>query len=168
METIEDFDKWLSEYTPPEVTYVAVFDPSTGKVQSVGPDYAFPNQVNQVPIDRELAQSIISAEIQIEKCLIDINSGKLEIEEIQTLNKLDDVLHRISSVGYTDITDPDVYLTYGKKDKTLKFLLTLYDFIMCFSHISELYFSILKYKLYLSVTISVPLLPLYNIFCKFV
>ena len=74
METIEDFDKWLAEYKPPAVTYVAVFDPSTGKVQSVGPDYAFPDQVNQVPIDSELAQSIISAEIQIEKCLIDINS----------------------------------------------------------------------------------------------
>jgi len=124
METIEDFDKWLAEYKPPEVTYVAVFDPSTGKVQSVGPDYAFPDQVNQVPIDPELAQSIISAQIQIEKCLIDVNSGKIEIAEIQTLNKLDDVLHRIISVGYTDMTDPDVYLTYSKKDKTLKIQLS--------------------------------------------
>ena len=124
METIEDFDKWLAEYKPPETTYVAVFDPLTGKVQSVGPDYAFADQVNQVPIDRELAQSIISAEIQIEKCLIDINSGKLEIAEIKTLIKLDDVLHRIVSSEYTDVTHPDIFLTYTSKTKTLKIQLS--------------------------------------------
>ena len=124
METIEDFDKWLAEYKPPEVTYVAVFDPLTGKVQSVGPEYAFPDQVNQVPIDRELAQGIISAEIQIEKCLIDINSGKLEIAEIKTLIKLDDVLHRIVSSEYTDVMHPDIFLTYTSKTKTLKIQLS--------------------------------------------
>jgi hypothetical protein len=124
METIEDFDKWLAEYKPPEIIYVAVFDPSTGKVQSVGPDYAFTDQVNKVLIDRELAQSIISAEIQIEKCLIDINSGKLEIAEIKTLIKLDDVLHRIVSSEYTNVTQPDIFLTYTSKTKTLKIQLS--------------------------------------------
>jgi hypothetical protein len=124
METIEDFDKWLAEYKSPEVTYVAVFDPLTGKVQSVGPDYAFPDQNNQMPIDRDLALSIISAEIQIEKCLIDINSGKLEIAEIKTLMKLDDVLHRIVSSEYTNVTQPDIFLTYTSKTKTLKIQLS--------------------------------------------
>jgi hypothetical protein len=124
METIEDFDNWLAEYKLPEVIYVAVFDPSTGKVQSVGPDYAFPDQVNLVPIDSELAQSIISAEIQIEKCLIDINSGKLEIAEIKTLIKLDDMLHRIISSSYTTASHPAVFLTYTKKTKILKIQLS--------------------------------------------
>jgi hypothetical protein len=124
METIEDFDNWLAEYKLPEVTYVAVFEPSTGKVQSVGPDYAFPDQVNLVPIDRELAHSIISAEIQIEKCLIDINSGKLEIAEIKTLIKLDDMLHRIISLSYTTASHPAIFLTYTKKTKILKIQLS--------------------------------------------
>lgn len=124
METIEDFDKWLAEYKPPQYDYVAVFDPDSGAVLSVGPEFAFLDQKHKVTIDKNLAQSIIAAEIQIHNCMIDITSGQLEIAEIQTLNKLDDVLHRIISTGYTDMTDPDVYLTYTKKDKILKIQLS--------------------------------------------
>lgn len=124
METIEDFDKWLAEYIPPPVNYVAVFDPLTGKVQSVGPDYAFQDQEYLVPIDSDLAKSIISAEIQIEKCLIDINSGNLEIAEMRSLTKLDDVLHRIIDTKYALIKTPDLYLTYTAKTKTLKIQLS--------------------------------------------
>ena len=124
METIEDFDKWLAEYKPPHYDYVAVFNPISGAVVSVGPEFAFKDEQNKVIIDKNLAQSIIAAEIQIHNCMIDITSGELKIAEIQTLNKLDDVLHRIISVGYTDMTDPDVYLTYSKKDKTLKIQLS--------------------------------------------
>lgn len=124
METIEDFDKWLAEYKPPIVKYVAVFNPTTGKVISVGPDFTFQNEEHKIYIDKELAQSIIDAEIQIEKCMIDINSGSLEIAELKTLIKLDDVLHRIISLEYTEAEKYDVYLTYSKKNKTLKIQLS--------------------------------------------
>lgn len=124
METIEDFDKWLAEYKPPPTKYVAVFNSITGKVTSVGPDFAFQNEEHKVYIDSELAEGIIQAEIQIEKCMIDINSGNLEIAELKTLVKLDDVLHRIISLEYTNIEKPDVYLTYNKKNKTLKIQLS--------------------------------------------
>lgn len=124
IETIEDFDKWLAEYKPPPTKYVAVFNPSTGKVISVGPDFAFQNEEHKVYIESNLAISIIEAEIQIEKCMIDINSGELEIAEIKTLAKLDDVLHRIISTEYSDIEKPDIYLTHNKKSKTLKIQLS--------------------------------------------
>jgi hypothetical protein len=124
METIEDFDKWLAEYKPPTINYIAVFDPSTGKVISVGPDFAFPNEKNKVDIDKDIAQSIICAEIPIEKCMIDISSGSLEIAELKTLVKLDDVLHRIISTEFSNLETPDVYLTFNKKSKTLKIQLS--------------------------------------------
>ena len=124
MDTVEDFDKWLTNYKPPKFSYVAVYDQTTGAVLSVGPEFAFVDKKNKVVIDSDLAQAIISAEIQIHNCMVDISSGQLEIAEIQSLNKLDDVLHRIISIGYSDITDPDVYLTYSKKDKTLKIQLS--------------------------------------------
>lgn len=124
METIEDFDKWLAEYTPPPLVYVAVFDPNTGKVMSVGPNHAFEQEKYKVVIDNDLAESIIKAEIQIHNCLVDINSGEVEIAEMKTLVKLDDVLHRIISTEYTDIVKPDVYLTYLSKTKTLKIQLS--------------------------------------------
>ena len=124
METVEDFDKWLAEYKPVPVKYIAVYDQLTGAVTSVGPDYAFPNEECVVDIDSETALSIITAEIQIHHCQIDIHSGELEIAETRTLNKLDDVLHRIPLIQYTDIIKPDVYLTYTAKSKTLKIQLS--------------------------------------------
>ena len=53
METIADFDKWLAEYKPAPVKYVAVYDQLTGAVISVGPDYAFPDEEWVVDIDSE-------------------------------------------------------------------------------------------------------------------
>ena len=124
METVEDFDKWLSEYKPAPVKYVAVYNNITGAVISVGPDYAFRDEEYVVEIDSETALSIITAEIQIHHCQIDIHSGELEIAETKTLNKLDDVLHRIPLIQYTDIIKPDVYLTYTAKSQTLKIQLS--------------------------------------------
>ena len=124
METVEDFDKWLAEYKPAPVKYVAVYDQLTGAVISVGPDYAFPDEACVVELDSETALSIITAEIQIHHCQIDIHSGELEIAETRTLNKLDDVLHRIPLIQYTDINKPDVYLTYTAKSQTLKIQLS--------------------------------------------
>ena len=120
METVEDFDKWLAEYTPSPVKYVAVYDQLTGAVKSVGPDYAFLDEAHVIEIDTETALAIITAEIQIHHCQIDIHSGNLEIAEIKTLNKLDDVLHRIPLTQYTDISKSDIYLTYTAKNQTLK------------------------------------------------
>jgi hypothetical protein len=124
METVEDFDKWLAEYKPAPVKYVAVYDHLTGAVNSVGPDYAFPDADYTVDLDSETALAIITAEIQIHHCQIDIHSGQLEIAETKTLNKLDDVLHRIPLIQYSDIDKPDVYLTYTEKSKTLKIQLS--------------------------------------------
>ena len=124
IETIEDFEKWIAEYRPAPTVYVAVFDPITGKVISIGPEFAFPKEINKVVVDSNLAESIINAEIQIENCMIDISSGNLEIAELKTLIKLDDVLHRIISTEYSSVTKPDVYLTYAKRTKTLKIQLS--------------------------------------------
>jgi hypothetical protein len=120
METIEDFDNWLREYKQPITQYVAVFDPSTGQVISVGPDHAFADQKHVVQISQEIAESIITAETQIHNCQINIDSGQLEIAEKKTLIKLDDVLHRIPNIKYSEELKSDIYLIYNSKSKCLK------------------------------------------------
>ena len=124
METIEDFDNWLREYKQPITQYVAVFDPSTGQVISVGPDHAFADQKNVVKIPQEIAESIIAAETQIHNCQINVESGQLEIAEKKTLNKLDDVLHRIPDIKYLEESKSDIHLTYSSKSKYLKIQLS--------------------------------------------
>ena len=120
MEKILDFDQWYLNWKPTEVEYVAVFDSQTGAVLSVGPSHAFVDEKYKVPIDKETAESIISAEIKIDSCVIDINSNKLEVAEIKSVFKLDNVLHRIISIEYTDQKNSDIYLTYNSKNKSLK------------------------------------------------
>jgi hypothetical protein len=120
MEKILDFDQWYLNWTPPVVEYVAVFDSQTGAVLSVGPSHAFVDEKYKVPIDKETAESIISAEIKIDSCVIDINSNKLEVAEIRSVFKLDNVLHRIISIEYTNQKNSDIYLTYNSKNKSLK------------------------------------------------
>jgi hypothetical protein len=120
MEKILDFDQWYLNWKPPVVKYVAVFNPQTGAVLSVGPSHAFIDEKHKVPIDKETAESIISAEVKIDSCVIDINSNTLEIAEIKSIFKIDNVLHRIISVEYADNTNPDIYITYNSKNKSLK------------------------------------------------
>jgi hypothetical protein len=120
MEKIIDFDQWYLDWKPPVIEYVAVFNPQTGEVVGVGPSCAFENEKHKIPVDQELAESIINAEIKISSCVVDINSNTIEIAEIKSVFKIDDVLHRIISTDYSDITRPDIYLTYDSKKKTLK------------------------------------------------
>lgn len=120
MEKMIDFDQWYLDFTPPPIEYVAVFDPNTGEVKSVGPSHAFTNEKYKVPVDQETAESIINAEIKINSCIVDINSQTLEVAEIKTVYRIDDVVHRIISTEYADIEKPDIYLTYDSKKRTLR------------------------------------------------
>jgi len=124
MEQVIDFDEWYANYKPEPVSYVAVYNPTDGKVISVGPKHAFVNEKYQINLDKEIAEDIIEARILIDNCLVDMDSSVLEIAEIKNLIKIDDVLHRIISVEYANVEKPDVYITYSKKNKTLKIQLT--------------------------------------------
>lgn len=119
MEKLMDFDTWAKTYVPQEVKYVAVFDPMSGAVQSVGPDHAFQNIENKIYIDAETAESVIKGEIKISSCVIDLSSNTFEISEIKSIVKIDDVLHRIIDQKYSDIAKNDLFLTYNRQAKTL-------------------------------------------------
>ena len=119
MEKIIDFNQWYLDWKPSPVEYVAVFDPQTGAVLSVGPAHAFVDEKCKVSIDKEMAESIISGEVKISSCVIDINSNTLEIAEVKSVFKIDNVLHRIVSIEYAENKNSDIYLTYNSKSKTL-------------------------------------------------
>ena len=120
MEEIMDFDNWLANFKLPPVKFVAVFNPDTGAVVSVGPSHAFKDQKHKISIDKELAESIINAEIKINNCIVDINSNTLEVAEIKNTYKIDDVLHRIISKKDSEIKNPDIYIKYDSKLNTFK------------------------------------------------
>lgn len=123
-EQMIDFDEWLASYTPPEIKYMAVFDPDTGAVLSVGPEHAFLNEKFKLEIDKEIAEQILEGKIWLQKCFVDINSQTLEISEIRQVFKIDDVLHRIIAKEYTEIEKPDLYITYNKNINSITFAMT--------------------------------------------
>ena len=120
MEKIEDFDVWFSHYKLPPVKFVAVFNPDTGAVISVGPSHAFKDQKHKISVNKELAESIINAEIKIDHGVVDMNSNTLEVAEIKSVYKIDDVLHRIMSKKDSEIKKPDIYIKYDSKLAILK------------------------------------------------
>ena len=124
MEEVINFDKWISEYTLPVITYVATYDPATGAVKSVGPSHAFENEKYKIDIDNEIAESIISSETNIHHCFVNINSNTMEIAEVKNIFKIDDVLHRIISNEFFTENNIDVYMSYSSKTKQLKIQLS--------------------------------------------
>jgi hypothetical protein len=120
MEKMTDLEELFKDFKIPEVTYVAVFNPKTGEVTSVGPAYAFKSTQYKIDIDSETAESIIEGKIKINNCFVDTTGNTLEIAEVKSLFKIDDVLHRIIETEWSDIDKPDIYLTYSNKALTFQ------------------------------------------------
>lgn len=117
-----DFDNWLRDLVLPVVEYVAVYDNITGKVTSVGPSHAFEMEEHKLVIDPDTAELIINGVIRINSCVVDIHNNSLEITEIKSVFKIDDVLHRIITLEYAEFEIPDVILVY--KDNSITFSLS--------------------------------------------
>jgi hypothetical protein len=124
MEEIVDIEEFMKDIKLPELTYSATFNPDTGAVVSVGPSYAFVDDQHQIPLDKETAELIIEGKIRLSSCFVDMTGANLEIAEVQSVYKIDDVLHRVIEKKWSDITKPDIYISYNKTKKTLTVELT--------------------------------------------
>lgn len=124
MEEIKDFDQWAESFKKQDPVFMASYDKSTGQVLSIGPSHAFAGQVDCVVVDRELAELVLDGKVCISACVIDMQNNSMEIAEVKSIFKIDDVLHRIVDVQYANISNPDVIVTYSKKYKTLTFSLS--------------------------------------------
>jgi hypothetical protein len=116
---LKDFEEWMKTLTIAEIKYYAVFNTSTGKVTGVYPDHSTPDVVNKVEIDHETAQSILEGTTTLESYMVDVDSGNLEIIELKSLTKIDDVLHRIIDEKWSSVTDADVKLISDRKNKKI-------------------------------------------------
>ena len=123
MEQLTDLQSIIN--TPmPLIEYAVVYNEDTGEVMRVGPNSAFANDSNKISIDEETALQIIEGNIRISACVVNIYTKELEIAEIKTAYKMDDVLHRIPDVRWIAMEDPEIYLTYDSNKKTITFELS--------------------------------------------
>jgi hypothetical protein len=103
--------KFIDEIVFPEISYMAMFDPMSGAVLSVGPSTAFGNNKNVIKIDSDTAEMIINGEINVFNCAVDVRSLTFELIEKKTISLIDDVLHRIIDKKWSTIDNPDIHLT---------------------------------------------------------
>jgi len=112
MEEIIDFDEWFRNYLPLEPKYYAVYDNVTGEITGIYPEHSSENLENRLEVTKEFAESIFEGTISLGSFYVDLSMEKLEIVQIQSLRKIDDILHRIIDKKYSDISESDIKVTY--------------------------------------------------------
>lgn len=118
MEEVE-FQEWLKSLEAVQYTYSVVYDPNTMQIIRVGPTHALEHEDNCVDIDSEIAERILSGEISIHSCYLDVINGEVAVTETKTLLSIDDILHRIPSKKWSKPERLDVYLELNTEKKQL-------------------------------------------------
>jgi hypothetical protein len=117
MEEIVDFDKWLADYQPAEIKYFAAYNPVEGTVSAIGSEIALAGESNKTLVDTELALKVLEGSLPIHRCYVDLNTKIVNIAEIKSIVKVNDVLHRIIESEYSLISEHDIVVTYEKTSK---------------------------------------------------
>jgi len=111
------FDTSIKEQ-PADKEYWAVYDAESGQLLGVYPGRTADQFSNKLKIDNELADAIRQGVTTLESCSVDLTSDELTILEVQSLIKIDDILHRVIQKQWTQATDFDVYLKYYRTSKS--------------------------------------------------
>ena len=119
MEKVIDLEEWLKDIQIPIPDYYAIYDLSTGAVTGIYPEHSCQDKLNKIKIDKELADSIFEGQIAMNNCYIDLDSETLEIVQISTLRKIDDILHRIVERKYGSTDFHDIIVRF--KDNKIHF-----------------------------------------------
>lgn len=121
---LKDFEDWINSLPVQETKYYAAFEPETGKVTGIYPDYAAADIQYKIEVDESVANSVAEGSTNLLSYVVDLTTANLEFVEIKSLNKIDDVLHRIIDKKWSTITDPDVIICYSRNDKELSIQLS--------------------------------------------
>jgi hypothetical protein len=121
MEKIMDFDEWLKNYVPPPIIYFAIYDNETGAVTAIYPDSSCESMENKVRIDDDLAQEIFDGKIHLSSCFVDLSSDVLEVIRTKSMRKIDDILHRVKDIRFSESRNSDILIRFFSDTKKIKF-----------------------------------------------
>lgn len=121
---LKDFIEWMQTLPQHEIKYYAVFDPSSGIIKGIYPDHSCPETVSKIEVEEEIAQSVLEGKTLLSSYIVNTEENSLEIIENRSLNKIDDVLHRIVEFRWANVEDPDVTVNVIVKNKKIKITLS--------------------------------------------
>jgi hypothetical protein len=125
MEKMIDMEEWIKSLNIQETKYFATYD-EFGNIRSVIPA-TDPSLIDgsKIEIDSGLGVDIITGKENLFFYKINLDTSTIqkidELAELQGLDKIDDVLHRVIDKTWSDIKKPDVSITYMKEEKLLVF-----------------------------------------------
>jgi len=120
-----DFDEWIKTFSISRPKFFAKYEPTDGSILGMYPEHAVKGEPHITEVDDETAQLINDGKIQLTSCFIDFDLGNLQIAELQIVNKIDDILHRIIEKKWSSFAgEEDVYLTYNNDTTELTFELS--------------------------------------------
>jgi len=117
MEEILDFDVWLANYQPSEIKYFAAYNPIEGTVSAIGSEIALAGEANKTLVDTELALKVLEGSLPIHRCYVDLDTKTVNIAEIKSIVKVNDVLHRIIESEYSLVSEHDIVVIYERTSK---------------------------------------------------
>lgn len=100
------------------IEFSAVYNPETLQIFKIAQTSFLQEHVNLIPVDFDLAIKIIEGKISITKCFADLEKFSVEIIEQRSLEKLEDILHRIPEIEYSKYDLHDIVLII-RKDKII-------------------------------------------------
>lgn len=116
---LKDFQEWANSIEIDEVKYFAVFN-EHGEITGIYPGYECESISNKIEIDNSIALSVFEGTTNLNSYVVDLDNETVEFVEIKSLNKIDDVIHRIINKRWAKIDSPEVELIYYRKESTLK------------------------------------------------
>jgi hypothetical protein len=119
METSIDFDSWIAAYSPTDIVYHVSYDPVSGSIFKVGNQTALVGDEYTTVIDTELAEKIIEGSLPIHRCFVNPDTQEVEIAEIKSITKINDILHRVIELEHSLAERQDLKITYDRSTKVL-------------------------------------------------
>lgn len=120
-----DFDEWVKTFSVVQPKFFAKYEPTDGSIIGLYPEHAVRGEPYITEVDDETAQLINDGKIQLTSCFVDFDSSNFQISEIQSINKIDDILHRVIEKKWSLFEgEEDVYLTYNSLTTELTFELS--------------------------------------------
>jgi len=107
-----------------DLEFRAVFD-DTGKILSVGPEDATTHLFNQIPIDKQIVDELISGNLGLDSIFVDFDKDgvlSVQVAQVQSIINVDNILHQVNIYPKSpDNKIADILISVNLEQKTITF-----------------------------------------------
>jgi hypothetical protein len=115
-----DFDSWIENYKPEEISYYAIYDPSSFKVIGIYPKGPAEDKANKIKIETIIAEEIISGKIGLSSLTVNVEDEELIVSEQNYFTKSDTIFYRLKSSS-EDLVKANLTVIYYRSDNKIVF-----------------------------------------------